>query len=158
MIYTECKPDSLLVRILGIPKRQIIHQQGKPEVCKQLEKQENWEGMIDEDPFSVQPSYLKRLPVKENLPTYGLKILNDTSKNNDLIILSPRLEDWILKAAKEAGIDIKRYNLPDDGEQLHRVINLDLRKFERLVNDLRGQSEMIKALERALMQREENYQ
>ncbi|HUV02914.1 MAG TPA: hypothetical protein VMW67_05675 [Desulfobacteria bacterium] len=158
MIYTECKPDSSLVRILGIPKKQIIHHQGKPEVCKQLEKRESWIGLVDEDPFSVQPSYLKRLPVKEDLPTCGLKILNDTSKNNELIILSPRLEEWILKAAKDAGINIKRYNLPNDEEKLHEEINTDLRKFERLVNDLRGKSEMIKALEKALLQREDKYQ
>jgi hypothetical protein len=150
MIYTECKPDSSLVRILGIPKKHIIHQQGKPEVCKQLAKRENLKGLVDEDPSSVQPSYLKRLPVKEDLPTYGLKILNDTSKHNDLIILTPRLEEWILKAAKDAGVDIKRYKLPDDGEQLHKVINLDLKKFDRLVNDLKDKSEMIKALERAI--------
>jgi hypothetical protein len=149
-IYTECKPDSTLVMILGIPKKQIIHLQGKPEVCKQLEKRENLLGMVDEDPFSVQPSYLKRLPVKEDLPTCGLKILNDTSKNNDLIILSPRLEEWILKAVEEAGIDIKRYNLPNDEEKLHKEINTDLRKFERLVNDLKGKSKMLEALERAI--------
>jgi hypothetical protein len=150
MIYTECKPDSSLVRILGIPKKHIIHQQGKPEVCKQLAKRENLKGLVDEDPSSVQPSYLKRLPVKEDLPTYGLKILNDTSKNNDLIILSPRLEEWILKAVEEAGIDIKRYNLPNDEEKLHKEINTDLRKFERLVNDLKGKSKMLEALERAI--------
>ena len=150
MIYTECKLDSSLVRILGIPKKQINHQQGKSEVCKQLEKRENLIGMVDEDPSSVQPSYLKRLPVKEDLPTYGLKILNDTSKHNDLIILCPKLEDWILKAAKDAGIDIKRYNLPDDGDELHKVINTDPRKFERLVNDLKGKSKMLEALEIAI--------
>jgi len=135
------------VRTLGLSKKQIICQQGKPEVCKQLGKQENWIGLVDEDPFSVQPSYLKRMPMKEDLPVYGLKILKDTSKNNDVIILCPRLEEWILKAAKEAKIDIKRYNLPDDGYQLHKVINFNLRKFEKLVNDLKGKSEMIKALE-----------
>jgi len=150
MIYTECKPDSSLVRILGISKKQIIHLGGKPEVCKQLEKREEWKGLVDEDPFSVQPSYLKKLPVKEDLPTYGLKILSDNSKNNDLFVLCPRLEEWVLKATEEAGIDIKRYNLPDDGDQLHKVINLDLRKFERLVNDLKGKSKMLEALEIAI--------
>ena len=150
MIYTECKPDSSLVRILGIPKKQIIHQQGKPEVCKQLEKRGKWKGLIDEDPLSVQPPYLKRLQEKKNLSNYGLKILHDNSKNNDLIVLCPRLEEWIIKATEEAGIDIKRYNLPDDGEQLHKVINIDLSKFERLVNDLKVKSKMMKALEKAL--------
>ncbi len=146
MIYTECKPDSYLVGILGIPKKQIIHQQGKPEVCKQLAKRENWKGLIDEDPFSIQPTYLKKLEQTENLSNYGLKILKDASKNNDLIILSPNLEGWILKAAKEAKIDIKRYNLPNNEEKLHEEINTDLRKFERLINDLKDDSERVKVL------------
>lgn len=158
MIYTECKPDSSLVRILGIPKNQIIHQQGKPEVCKQLEKRTNWKGMIDEDPFSVQPTYLQKLEETGNSSNYGFRVLKDAAKNNGLIILCPRLEEWILKAAEDAGIDIKKYNLPNDEEKLHEEINTDLRKFERLVNDLKGNSRMIKALERALMQRGENYQ
>ena len=152
MIYTECKPDSALVRTLGIPKKHIIHQQGKPAVCKQLAKREKWKGLVEEDPFSVQPPYLKKLRVMEDLSHYGLRILNDTSKNNVLIILCPRLEEWVLEAAKEAGIDIKRYNLPDDGEPLHKVINLDIRKFEKLVNDLKGKSKMMKALEIAIME------
>lgn len=155
MIYTECKPDSSLMRILGIPKRQIIHLQGKPEVCKQLEKRERLMGLVDEDPFSVQPSYLKRLSVKEDLATYGLKILNDISKHNVLIILSPRLEGWILKAAKEADIDIKRYNLPNSEEKLHEEINTDLRKLERFLNDLKGKSKMIEALEKTTRERDE---
>jgi len=150
MIYTECKPDSTLVKLLGISKKQIIHLGGKPEVCKQLEKREDWKGLVDEDPFSVQPPYLKKLQEKKNLSNYGLKILNDPSKNNDLIVLRPRLEEWIIKATEEAGIDIKRYNLPDDGEQLHKVINMDLRKFERLVNELKGKSKMLEALEIAI--------
>ncbi|HDS45874.1 MAG TPA: hypothetical protein ENN68_07275 [Methanomicrobia archaeon] len=140
---------------LGIPKRQIIHLQGKPEVCKQLEKRERFLGLIDEDPFSVQPSYLKRLAVKEDLPNYGLKILKDITKHNVLIILSPRLEGWILKAAKEAGIDITRYNLPNSEEKLHEEINSDLRKLERFLDDLKGKSKMIEALEKATRERDE---
>jgi len=155
MIYTECKPDSTLVKMLGIPKKQIIHQQGKPEVCKQLEKREKWKGLIDEDPSGVQPPYLKKLQEKKNLSNYGFKILNDNSKNNDLIVLCPRLEEWVIKATEEAGIDIKRYNLPDDGEQLHKEINIDLSKFERLVKDLKVKSKMMKAMEKALKERKE---
>ena len=113
MIYTECKPDSMLVKTLGIPKKEIIHLGGKPEVCKQLEKQENCKGLVDEDPFSIQPSYLKKLHVRENLSDYGFRVLNDNFNNNDLIVLCPRLEEWVLKATKEAQIDIKRYIVLD---------------------------------------------
>lgn len=150
MIYTECKPDSALVNTLGIRKKEIIHLGGKPEVCKQLEKRENWKGLVDEDPFSVQPPYLKKLQVRENLSNYGFKILNDTSNNNDLIVLCPRLEEWVLKATKAAEMDIKKYNLPDDGERLHKEINIDIDKFERLIKDLREKSRMLKALEKSI--------
>ncbi len=150
MIYTECKPDSAPVKTLGIPKKEIIHLGGKPEVCKQLEKQENWKGLIDEDPSSVQPPYLKKLQVRENLSDYELKVLNDNSNNNDLIVLCPRLEEWVLKATKEADIDIKRYNLPDDGERLHKEINIDIDKFEKLIKDLKGKSRMMNALEKSI--------
>jgi hypothetical protein len=151
--YTECKPDSALVRTLGIPKKEIIHLAGKPNVCKRLENRENCRGLIDEDPFSVQPPYLKKLQVKEDLSGYGLKILDDNYHNNDLIILCPRLEEWVLKAVKEAKIDIKKYNLPDDGERLHKKINISIDKFEKLIKDLKGKSKMMKALEKSIKNR-----
>lgn len=151
--YTECKPDSALVRTLGIHKKEIIHLGGKPNVCKQLEKRENCRGLIDEDPFSVQPPYLKKLQVNEDLSGYGLKILNDNHRNNDLILLCPRLEEWVLEAAKEADIDIQKYNLPDDGERLHKEISLNIDKFEKLIIDLKGKSKMIKALEKSIKDR-----
>ena len=151
--YTECNPDSVLVSTLGIHKKEIIHLGGKPNVCKQLEKRENCRGLIDEDPFSVQPPYLKKLQVKEDLSDYGLKILDDNYRNNDLIILCPRLEEWVLKAAKEAKIDIKKYNLPNDGERLHKKINISIDKFEKLIIDLKGKSKMMKALEKSIKDR-----
>ena len=115
---------------------------------------ENCTGLVDEDPSSVQPLYLKKLQERENLSDCGVKILKDNAKNNDLIILCPRLEEWVLKATKEADLDISRYNLPDDGDQLHKVINIDLRKFETLIKDLKGKSEMVKALENSVKELE----
>ncbi len=106
MIYTECKPDSALVKTLGIPKKEIIHLGGKPEVC-----------------------------------------------NNDLIVLCPRLEEWLLKATKDAQIDIKRYNLPDDSEHLHKEINLNIDKVEKLIKDLKVKSKMMKALKKSIKER-----
>lgn len=137
MIYTECKPDSTLVKILGIAKKEIVHLGGKPEVCKQLKKRKDCKGLVDEDPFSIQPPYLKKLETKKNLSDYGLKLLKDNSNNNDLIILCPRLEEWVLKASKEANIDIRRYNLPDDATALHELINTNLDKFEILLEDMK---------------------
>ena len=44
----------------------------------------------------------------------------------------------MVQAAHDADIRLSepRYNLPDDPHQLKKVINRDLRKLERLIDDL----------------------
>jgi len=148
MLYVECKSDFIMVNTLGVFKQNIIHAGNKSKVCKRLEKSDFSKGLADEDPSSEQPSYIDQLNLIQN--QHEIKIFQDNKRRNYLIVLCPRLEEWVLKAAKEADLDISRYNLPDDGEQLHKVINLDIRKFEKLVSDLKGKSEMVKALEMAI--------
>lgn len=151
MIYVECNADYVLVKALGVPKKKINHCGGKAKVCRSLGKEgkRNCKGLVDEDPFSVQPPYLKKLQIKENLSSCGLRILNDKLSNNDLIILSPRLEEWILEATKEAQMDIREYNLPIDGDQLHK--NMEINKFEKLIDDLKERSKRVKILKRYLL-------
>ena len=152
MIYVECKPDFTLVKsITGIPKREIIHAGGKSEVCKRLEKNKNHKGVVDEDPWSVQPPYLKKLETKENLSDYELKLLDDNNDNR-LIVLCPRLEDWILKTAKEADVDVRKYNLPEDPTKLHEVINNKIDKFDDLIENLKDH-ERLKILKNLLMRK-----
>lgn len=59
----------------------------------------------------------------------------------------PRLEEWILKAAREAGVDMRNYGLPDDADQSHKVINIRSRQFVNLLEDIKGKSRMLKTLE-----------
>jgi hypothetical protein len=47
-------------------------------------------------------------------------------------VRSLRLEEWILAAANEAGLDVRAYGLPRTPRQLHGAINTNLDKFERL--------------------------
>ncbi len=151
MIYVECKPDFTLVKSLTkIPKKEIIHEmKGKSEVCKKLERQRNCKGLVDEDPLSTQPSYIKKVKLENELFQYELKVFRDESNENRLIVLCPRLEEWILKAAQEADLNVERYHLPNIPGKLHRVINLDLSKFERLLKDLKD-SERLKTLRKLL--------
>ncbi len=149
MIYVECKPDFTLVKsITNILKREIIHEGGKSEVCKRLERQKNCRGLIDEDPQSIQPPYVKKMIAKDDLSKLELKILQDNN-DNYLIVLCPRLEEWILKSAKEADIDVRRYNLPNNARKLHREININLDKFKILIADLKDCNRM-KTLKRLL--------
>lgn len=150
MIYVECKPDFKLVECLLGTEKEIKHAMGKNRICNKLRKERNCTGLIDEDPGRSQHPYLKQLSPESNLSRDRLKTLHDDRNKNHLIVLCPRLEEWVLKAAKEAKIDIKRYNLPDDGERLHKVININIDKFEKLIKDLRGKSRMMKALEKSI--------
>jgi hypothetical protein len=150
MIYVECKPDETLVRLLtGLPRREIIHElKGKGEVVNQIKKRSNAQGLVDEDPGSTQHRYLRTMRTVHDLPERGLRLLGDSSGNR-IVILCPRLEEWIVQAAREEQLAISAYCLPEEPRRLHRIINDDLRKFERLVNDLRD-SAMLTSLHSAL--------
>ena len=150
MILVECKPDMALVNCLGVSMKEIIHCGNKSRICKRLERTRGQIGLVDEDPYSAQPPYISKLKIINNKS--GFKILYDPRRNNYLIILSPRLEEWILRAAKEAGVNVKKYGLPPGGDDLHRVVNLRIDKFRELVSDLRSKSRIVRELEKTLKQ------
>ena len=138
MIFVECKPDEILVKKL-IPsmRKQIIHAGNVSEVCKKLLKFKNSIGLVDEDPGRIWPPYkeqlLNNVRVEEK---YDIKIVYDKKRNNYLILLSPRLEEWICKVVKNAKISLNDYGLSDDPEKLHEIINANLDKFEKLLDDV----------------------
>ena len=148
MIFVECKPDEALVCTLGVSRREVIHAGGKSRICKRLEKITGAKGLVDEDPYSDQPPYMQslKLVAKSN----DILVLHDPRRSNYLIVLCPRLEEWVLKAARIAGVRPEEYGLPGNGDELHRVINLRVDKFTLLVSDLRARSGMIRCLERLL--------
>ena len=153
IIYVECKHDFKLVDVLGIPKKKIKHVAGKGNVCRVLKKKGNSVGMVDEDPDCPQPSYLKELQMVEEshgikILSHGIKILSDNRSHNLLILLCPNLEAWILEAAKEAGIDICNYNLPNNASELHEVININIEKLKGLLRNLSDKSDRMRELRR----------
>jgi len=138
MYLVECKPDAILVQSLTATSRKNIQHAGnKSELLKKLtELYGNSKGIIDEDPWSIQPPHLQKFKEKQDLVSFSFKILHQTSKNNILIMLRPRLEEWILEAAQEANINPTKYNLPNDPFKLHEQINIQIDKFQKLVKDL----------------------
>jgi len=153
MYLVECKPDEALVRSLTkTSKKQINHAGNKPELLKKLVKHHaNSVGVIDEDPASHQPPLLRSFTLKEELRKYEFKVLFYRKKNNTLIILCPKLEDWILKAAREAHIDVTgKYRLPNDVALLHEEINFRMEQFQKLLKELKIRSERVKALGKRL--------
>ena len=139
MIFVECKPDFELVKSLGIGKKLIAHAGNKASICKRLQKIKNSKGMVDEDPYSIQPSYIKNLEEVSN--ENDIKLLFDRRRNNYIIVLSPRLEEWVLKVAEKNGIDPRGYHLPNDADYLHKQINQSLQNFKKLLQALHRSKE-----------------
>jgi len=152
MIFVECNADETLVRqVTRISGREIHHAAGKGEVCNRLSKRQDCIGLVDEDPGSSQPRYIERCTVLEDLSREGLKVLQDQPNSNRLVVIRPKLEEWVLQAAHLSGLDMGKYSLPDNPRELHQAINANLAKFERVLRDLNeARSERIRELRRLL--------
>jgi hypothetical protein len=133
-LYLECIPDEALAMCLGVPRKRITHQNDKGRVCNRLEKSRDALGMIDEDPQSAQPAYLKKLERKES--NHRLTVWEETGKNNRVIIICPRLEEWLLQTAREAAVDTRHFGLPDNAKDLHKVIHFKLDQLKQLLYHL----------------------
>lgn len=150
MIYVECKPDFELIRSLGISKRKIIHCGGKARVCKKLQKNFNSKGVVDEDPNSEQPSYI--LNIKKVNEGSNLKLLYDEKRNNYVVVICPKLEDWILKVSKINDVPVKKYGLSNDIDEFEKEINHNLDKFGKLLDALNKTKEF-KVLKKFLVKK-----
>ncbi|MBI2831345.1 MAG: hypothetical protein HYX79_03715 [Chloroflexi bacterium] len=155
MIVIECSADEALVKcVTSIPKKGIIHDlRGKGGVCEQLSmKWRNSKGLVDEDdPRAGQPPYIKSALSHKSDIGGDIKLLHDESRDNYLIVLSPRLEEWILKSAQMLGIDVTRHGLPSDADALHRVVDFRLDKLRTLLHMMiRRKSERLLTLKQLL--------
>lgn len=145
MIFVECKPDKLLVRIIAdIPRKTIRHAGNKFEVIKRLSKYSQGLGIIDEDPGRNQPIQLKTAKEISTQDIKAADLILLSYKSNLVLIIRPRLEEWILKTAKELNVNPKDFKLPDDPEQLHSIINYNLDKFERFLNKIKHRKQKSK--------------
>lgn len=133
-LHLECYADEALAMALGVSRKAIIHNPGKGSVAKQLAKQSSVIGLVDEDPGSAEPTTLARFSEVEF--KHGVRFKKDSKTGNALVVLCPRLEDWAIKTAKEAGLALKEFNLPDDPSELHAVINTRLNNFRRFLDEL----------------------
>jgi len=141
MIFVECKPDYLLVRKLGYSKKQIIHAGNISEVCKRLQNNQNCCGLVDEDPYGTKPTYMVNLLNNSLISNnHDIKVAYDNRRNNYLIVLCPRLEEWFHKTARIIRINLRQYRLPDNPVKLHAVINENLDKFESFLNAILSQN------------------
>ena len=134
MLLLECLPDETLARKLGIAKRNCWHFFGKDRVCKALRRNQGMVAMIDDDPNSVQPPYLGGLETVSDKD--GIRVMRDNARNHRVIVLQPRLEEWMIATARADGIPMSDFGLNERGNELHREINSRLPAFVKLIDAL----------------------
>jgi hypothetical protein len=153
-VLVECYPDAALLRALGVPRKQIDHQSCKGEVVKRMLKSDCATGLIDEDPSSAQPRDLNNY--KEEQAAEGLRLLaRRDDKNKRLIIVRPRLEDWLIARARSVGVKPEEYGLPSDPDRLHSIPRYEQNDgFRRFLVELKERDKGMHLLRRWILEEE----
>jgi hypothetical protein len=153
MIYVEGTADTILVKTLaGWNTVENLH--GSSTVCTKLDDKDHCKGMVDERDVLKKHPYVRKLVKnvrgKTQLPTQ-LLVLKDKAKNNTLILVQPRLEEWIIQCAKEAKLSLEKLNIPNDPDELHALLEVGNNKivakqFRLLITKLQKKSKRIQDL------------
>ena len=157
MLYVECKPDQVMAqKLTGLPTKEFVHAlKGRPEVLRLIAEQSNSIALIDEDPGSRQPELFGQMVKNEDSIGQGLVVYYDRGRNNRVVVICPKLEDWILRATRDVRIRVNAppYNLPNTPNSLHKIINNRLVQVNLLLTDLiAAQSPRILKLQELLTQ------
>lgn len=134
MIFLECVPDEALVMTLGIVRKQIRHEDDKGEVCKKVSGHQNVKGLIEEDPEIAQPKYIRSLTLVTE--KHNIRLWRDYQSGNDVIMICPKLETWIINVCQKERLDITKFGLPHKPNQLHKVLNTRLVQWKNLLRYL----------------------
>ncbi len=151
LIHVECDPDEVLTRLYGFTKKRIDHSYGKSRIGKILEKNQDRLALVDEDPDGTPIPYFVNTEFAILKQGNGYKIKSDIKRRHIIIEIQPYLEEWVIDACKEASIKIKDYNLPNDPISLHHIINTNLSKFQKLLEELLNHNSRLKKLRDAIL-------
>jgi len=147
-ILVECYPDAALLRALGVSKKQLRHERGKGEVVKRVRKFDCATGLIDEEPASSQPRDLDNYKEVQAMEGLRLLALRD-DKNKRLIIVCPRLEDWLIQRAGLSNIEPEDYGVPSHPNRLHSIVRYDQRDgFQQFLSELKERDKGMHLLRR----------
>ena len=153
-VLVECYPDAALLRALGVSRKQLRHERCKGEVVKRVHKFGNATGLIDEDPASAQPRDLGNY--KQVQAAEGLRLLaRRDDKNKRLIIICPRLEDWLIQRAGLSDIEPEDFGVPSNPNRLHSIVRYDQKDgFQEFLAELKEQDKGMHLLRRWILEKE----
>ena len=146
LIHVECNPDEVLMQIYGFFKRTIKHSSGKSRIGKLLERSQGRIALVDEDPEGTPIPYFNNTHFSLVKQEDGYVIKKDIRRGHTIIEIQPYLEEWVLDACREASVNIRDYNLPNNPISLHHIINNNIKKFQNLIEELLNHNCRIKSL------------
>lgn len=138
-IVLECNPDEVLVKALGYTRKMITHQPNRGEVINYLKRNPAVIGIIDDDPGSAKPTFFSKF-LPETMVKFDIESYCIPKAGTRLIIIKPRLEEWILVQAARSEIDLNHHSLPTNGKELHKIINYRLPRFESMIKEMLGRN------------------
>ncbi len=138
-ISVECNADEKLVKLLLSEEVETLHQNGRGNILNHLRKKSTMSGigLIDEDPGSAHTRDFVSSYVEVESVGNVKRFSRKDNNNITIVMLSPRLEEWIISRASDSGIKMSDYSLPDDGIKLHDRYHYEKEdNFTSLINKL----------------------
>ena len=153
-VLVEGDADRFLVRFLGVPKGDVLHAGCKGEVIKRLKDRPGDMGIVDEDPDSIQTQPHELAHYREVDRREGLHLLARNGHGGQrLIVVRPRLEDWLIQRAEACGVDPRQYQLPGSAKELHDIPRYEQKDgFQRFLGELNGRDKGLSLLRQWVFQ------
>lgn len=150
-IIPECYIDTGLIETLLPTKVGYNHQKGCNNVVIEMTTSNGLKdgfalGIVDKD--KRQLNYLAECEIIDSVPG-SLLLWKHKEKHHYIIQICPEAEQWIIGLAKELGIVISNYNLPEDLREFckasKKLTDSDDKRFIGLFSEMRSRgSENIK--------------
>ena len=152
-VLVECNADEIVLRNLGVTKKQLFHFGGKDKLINRLRNLHGAVGVVDEDPASIQHPDLK-ISYRQAESAEGLHLLTrQGSGGQRLVIICPKLEDWLIARAKSSGIRPEDYGLPSDPDRLHSIPRYEQKQgFSRFLTELKERDRGMRLLRQWILQ------
>ena len=138
--------------LTNINYRNINHSGNKSTVIYNLVKNYiSSKGVVDEDPGNPVTRLINQFQPHHNYHAYSINVQYDGVRDNYLISLYPKHEDWVLNAARVSHVDIRKYGLPNNSNHLKRIINDNLSRYEKFLDILIPVSQHMQQLQQILL-------
>ena len=125
MIAVECFPDEALLHVIGVPMARIVHGHGRGNVLNALLQGRVQAGLIDEDPNGGDLPQLASFAEHERIGAL-VRMAGRNDPDRKLIMICPRLEEWLLRRAAAGGINPGTFGMPETPQALHRRRRYDI--------------------------------